>query len=119
LPDYSLLLEYIGLTQIPHFTTLHKVSNRLKSSVVEGILLGFARKARFRAGIDSTGMSLQHSTYYYEKRLEHFRNAKKKKPGRPRKKRRKKHQYTSIFANLDKMLILSTNLFRGKNQIIR
>ena len=114
LPDYSLLLEYLGLDQIPHFTTLHKVSNRLKSSVVEGILLGFARKAKFRAGIDSTGMSLQHSTYYYEKRLEHFRKAKKRKPGRPRKRRRKKHQYTSIFADLDKMLILSTKLARGK-----
>ena len=113
LPDFSLLLEYLGLSQIPHFTTLHKVSQRLKGSFVEGIFLGFARKAKFRAGIDSTGMSLQHSTYYYEKRLEHFRKAKKKKPGRPRKRRKKKHQYTSIFADLDKQLILSTKLLRG------
>jgi hypothetical protein len=114
LPDYSLLLEYIELSQIPHFTTLHKVGRRLKGSLLEKIFLGFARKAMFRAGIDSTGMSLQHSTYYYEKRLEHFRKAKKRKPGRPRKRRRKKHQYTSIFADLDKLLILSTKLLRGK-----
>ena len=114
LPDYSLLLEYLGLLQIPHFTTLHKVSHRLKGSLVEGIFLGFARKAKFRAGIDSTGMSLQHSTYYYESRLEHFRKVKKRKPGRPRKRRRKKHQYTSIFADIDKQLILSTKLLRGK-----
>ena len=113
LPDYSLLLGYLGLSQIPHFTTLHKVSHRLKGSLIEGIFLGFARKAMFRAGIDSTGMSLQHSTYYYEKRLEHFRKAKKRKPGRPRKRRKKKHQYTSIFADLDKQLILSTKLLRG------
>ena len=113
LPDYSLLIEYLKLKAIPHFTTLHKVNQRLKGSLIEGIFLGFARKAKFRAGIDSTGMSLQHSTYYYEKRLEHFRKAKKKKPGRPRKKRKKKHQYTSVFADLDKQLILSIKLLRG------
>ena len=113
LPDYSLLLEYLGLSQIPHFTTLHKVSQRLSGSSVERIFLGFARKAKFRAGIDSTGMSLQHSTHYYERRLEHFRKAKKKKPGRPRKKRKKKHQYTSIFADIDEQIILSTKLLRG------
>lgn len=114
LPDYIALLEFLGLEQIPHYTTLHKVSQRLKGSVVDSIILGFARKAMFRAGIDSTGLSLQHSTYYYEQRLEHFRKAKKKKPGRPRKRRRKKHQYTSIFVDLDKQLILSTKLLRGK-----
>lgn len=114
LPDYVALLEFLGLDQIPHFTTLHKVSQRLKGKLVDSIVLGFARKAKFRAGIDSTGLSLQHSTYYYEQRLEHFRKAKKKKPGRPRKRRRKKHQYTSIFVDLDKQLILSTKLLRGK-----
>ena len=114
LPDYVFLLEYLNLSRIPHFTTLHKVSQRLKSTIVEGIFLGFARKAKFRAGIDSTGLSLQHSTYYYERRLEHFRKGKKRKPGRPRKTRRKKHQYTSIFADLDGRIILSTKLLRGK-----
>ena len=73
LPDYSALLEFLGLAKIPHFTTLHKVSQRLDGSLVEKIFLGFARNTKFRAGVDSTGLSLQHSTYYYEKRLEHFR----------------------------------------------
>jgi hypothetical protein len=114
LPDYNLLIVFLSLETIPHFTTLHKVSRRLKGSLIEGIFLGFARKAKFRAGIDSTGLSLQHSTYYYEQRLEHFRKAKKKKPGRPKKRRRKKHQYTSIFADLDGRVILSTKLLRGK-----
>ena len=114
LPDYAYLLDYLGLNNIPHFTTLHKVGQRLRGSVIDGVVLGFARKARFRAGIDSTGLSLQHSTYYYEQRLEHFRKSKKRKPGRPRKRRRKKHQYTGLFADLDKQLILSTKLLRGK-----
>jgi hypothetical protein len=114
LPDYAYLLDYLSLDRIPHFTTLHKVSQRLSGKAVDSTVLGFARKAKFRAGIDSTGLSLQHSTYYYEQRLEHFRKSKKKKPGRPRKRRRKKHQYTSIFADLDKQLILSTKLLRGK-----
>ncbi|MCG2719498.1 MAG: hypothetical protein L6266_02020 [Nanoarchaeota archaeon] len=59
LPDYAYLLDYIGLETIPHFTTLHKVSQRLKGNLVDGIILGFARKAKFRAGIDSTGLSLR------------------------------------------------------------
>lgn len=113
LPDYNLLLEFLGLEKIPHFTTLHKVSQRLKGTFLESIFLGFASKAKFRSGIDSTGLSLQHSTYYYEKRLEHFRKEKKKKPGRPRLRRKKKHQYTSIFADLDNQIILSTKLLRG------
>jgi hypothetical protein len=113
LPDYNLLLEFLGLEKIPHFTTLHKVSQRLKGTFVESIFLGFVRRAKFRTGIDSTGLSLQRSTYYYEKRLEHFRKEKKKKRGRPRLKRKKKHQYTSIFADLDSQIILSTKLLRG------
>ncbi|MBU0757906.1 MAG: hypothetical protein KKF44_07580 [Nanoarchaeota archaeon] len=114
LPDYNLFLDYIGLKDnIPHFTTLHKVNQRLKGTMLESIYLGFAGKAKFRAGIDSTGLSLQHSTYYYEKRMEQFRKTKKKKPGRPKKPRRKKHQYTSIFADLDKRIILSTKQLRG------
>jgi len=114
LPDFAPLLEFLGLARIPHFTTLQKVSQRLKASIVDGIILAFARKAMFRAGIDSTGMSLQHSTYYYEKRLEHFRKSKKKKPGRPRKRRRRKHQYTRLFADLDKQIILAVKSLRGK-----
>ena len=114
LPDYVFLLGYLNLSQVPHFTTLHKVSQRLSGTLLEGIFLGFARKAKFRSAIDSTGLSLQHSTYYYEQRLEHFRKSKKQKPGRPRKARRKKHQYTNIFADLDGRIILSTKLLRGK-----
>ena len=93
LPDYYLLLKFLGLSTIPHFTTLHKVSQRMKGTLVESIFLGFAKKAMFRAGIDSTGLSLQHSTYYYEQRLEHFRKAKAKarsKKGRPRQNHRNK-----------------------------
>ena len=114
LPDYSRLLEFLSLTTIPHFTTLHKVSQRLKGSLLESIFLGFVRKAKFRSGTDSTGLSLQHSTYYYEQRLEHFRKAKKKRRGQPRKHKTKKHQYTSIFADLDGRIILSIKLLRGK-----
>ena len=114
LPDLSRLLEYLGLSKIPHFTTLHKASQRMKGTLVESIILGFATKGQFRAGIDSTGMSLQHSTYYYEQRLEHFRKGKNKKPGRPRKRRKKKHQYTSVLADLDRQIILATKLVRGK-----
>lgn len=114
LPDYVLLLVYLGLSCIPHFTTLHKVAQRLKNTALDYMILGFVRKAKFRSGSDSTGLSCQHSTYYYEQRLEHFRKKKGKKPGRPRKRRIKKHQYTDLFMDLDAQLILSTTCLRGK-----
>ena len=57
---------------------------------------------------------MQHSTYYYEQRIEQFRKIKRRKPGRPRKRRKKKHQYTSFFADLDGRIILSTKLLRGR-----
>lgn len=113
LPDYVPLLDFLGLTKIPHFTTLQKINQRLSLSLIDNVILGFARKTKFRTAIDSTGMSLQHSTYYYEKRLEHFRKVKNKKPGRPRKRRKKKHQYTSIFADIDKQIIISAKMLRG------
>ena len=119
LPDYSILLEFLGLSAIPHFTTLHKVSQRLKGSLVESIFLGFVRRAKFRSGIDSTGLSLQHSTYYYEQRLEQFRKTKKRKPGRPRKRRKKKHQYTSLFADLDGRIIISAKLLNKEIPVRR
>jgi len=37
LPDFSLLLDFISLNQAPHFTTLQKVAQRLKGTLVEGI----------------------------------------------------------------------------------
>ena len=114
LPDYGPLLDFLGLKTIPHFTTLHKVNCRLKGSLLEDLFLGFANRGKIRSGIDSTGLSLQHSTYYYEKRLEHFRKGKKqRKRGRPRKRRRKKHQYTNLFVDLDNQIILSAKFARG------
>ena len=115
LPDFNLLLKYIGLDQIPHFTTLHKVSCRLKGSLLEDLFLGFVSKGKIRSGIDSTGLSLQHSTYYYEKRLEHFRKAKKpRKIGRPRKNHRNKAE--TIMFVIKKVFGEHINAIKAKNQ---
>lgn len=113
LEDLTAVLDFLKLEKIPHFTTLQKVSQRLKGNIVENLLLGFASQANFRAGMDSTGMSCQHSTYYYEKRLEHFRKAKKTKPGRPRSKHKKKHQYNNLLVDLDRQLVLAGVFARG------
>lgn len=113
LPDYQPLLDFLGLQKIPHFTTLHKVSQRLSGKILEDLFLGFARRAKFRAGIDSTGLSCQYSTHYYEQRLEHFRKNKNKKPGRPKKRRKKKHQYNNLLIDLDNQLVLAAVLLRG------
>lgn len=115
LPSMTELVEFIELVRIPHFTTLQKVAKRLKTSLLDKILLGFSRRSLFRTGIDSTGMSLHHSTFYYEKRLEYFSRKRKRTPGRPRKRRKKKHQYVSIFADLDNQIILSAKMLRGSH----
>lgn len=113
LPDFQPLLDYLGLEKVPHFSTLHKASQRLSGSLLESLLLGFARRAKFRAGMDSTGLSCQYSTHYYEQRLEHFRKSKNKKPGRPKKRRKKKHQYNNLLVDLDSQLVLAIVLLRG------
>jgi hypothetical protein len=114
LTDLKPLLDFLGLKNIPHYTTLHKVSCRLKGGILEDIFLGFSNRKNIKSGIDSTGLSLQCSTYYYERRLEHFRKSnKKRKPGRPKIRRKKKHQYTNLFVDLDKQIILSAKFARG------
>lgn len=112
LEDLSRVIDFLNLKKIPHFTTLQKVSQRLKGSLLDGIILGFASRAKFRAGMDSTGMSCQYSTYYYEKRLEQFRKSKKK-VGRPKSKRKKKHQYNNLLVDLDRQLVLAGVFARG------
>lgn len=111
--DFQPLLNFLKLEKVPHFSTLHKVSQRLKGSLLEDLFLGFARRAKFRAGMDSTGLSCQYSTHYYEQRLEHFRKSKNKKPGRPKKRRKKKHQYNNLLIDLDAQLVLAVVLLRG------
>jgi len=75
LADMPELCQTIGLTKIPHFTTLQKAARRLMASVVSKTLLeGTIRQALGRqprvelAAVDSTGMESHHISQYFVRR---------------------------------------------------
>jgi hypothetical protein len=60
------LLEAIGLSKIPHFTTIEKFMLRIPSMLLERVIGGFillTRKQLFAP--DSSGFSLHHASIYY------------------------------------------------------
>ncbi|CAE6486527.1 IS5 family transposase [Candidatus Nitrosotenuis uzonensis] len=64
--------EFLGLSKIPHYTTLQKAAARLTHGILIRILESFVIHARIRkmfAGIDSTGLSHGQTSYYYTKRF--------------------------------------------------
>jgi transposase len=69
----SKIPEYISLKKIPHFTTLQKFAQRLKAKILK--LLIFMTRHLFKQqgtffGVDSTGMSLDHASSHYCKRID-------------------------------------------------
>jgi hypothetical protein len=64
------LLEAIGLSKIPHFTTIEKFMLRIPSMLLERVIGGFillTRKQLFAP--DSSGFSLHHASIYYALRI--------------------------------------------------
>jgi len=64
--------QYLGLSKIPHYTTLQKVAARLDIAMLQKILESFVIHARIKnvfAGIDATGFGHTQASYYYTKRI--------------------------------------------------
>jgi hypothetical protein len=64
--------QFLGLSRIPHYTTLQKAAARLSHGMLIKILESFVLHARIRklfAGIDSTGLSHGQASYHYTKRF--------------------------------------------------
>ena len=78
LSEWSDLREVLGLTQVPHFTTLCQAARRLLRNGVADALqaatLALCRKAKLLkrrtklAAIDSTGLETRHVSTYYTRR---------------------------------------------------
>ena len=65
--------EYLGLSKIPHYTTLQKASARLEHTILHKVLCEFVLYKKVRlvlAGIDGTGFSYSTASYYYTKRIQ-------------------------------------------------
>lgn len=101
------ILNLLGMTKVPHFTTLQKAAKRLRISFLEKIMNGFillTMTVCVRTGIDSTGFQLTRASAYYTKVL------KKNKKSR---RKIKKHLKLTVFADLDKQLIVSQKIRRS------
>jgi len=63
--------QQLGLSKLPHYTTLQKVSSRLESTILHKMLSEFILYIKVRlvlVGIDGTGFGYGQSSYYYIKR---------------------------------------------------
>ena len=63
---------FLGLSRIPHFTTLQKFADRISNTLLEKIISSFivisACTKHIFAGIDSTGFKMTHASQYYTER---------------------------------------------------
>lgn len=117
LPDKSLLLAYLGLETIPHFTALQKFAQRIKRTLLDLVLaMALARTGikKIIGGVDGTGNKPNRASVYYVNRLEYFaRKNKRKKKGRPKKKRKvRRFIKTFPFIELRTQLPLAVNFSR-------
>ncbi len=72
LEEYVGIQEYLGLSTIPHFTTLQKAAARLDGNLLHKMLQEFILYKKVRlvlAGIDWSGFSYSTASYYYTKRI--------------------------------------------------
>jgi hypothetical protein len=62
------LLDVLGLSKIPHFTTIEKFLLRVPGTLLEGVIGGFLGLTRVRWQLfspDSSGFSPHHASHYY------------------------------------------------------
>ena len=101
------ILALIGISQAPHWTTLHKAVQRLQNSFAGSLVASFVKKTksqRIRVGIDSTGLQPTRASSYYTTVLK-----------KDRKKRRKirRHIKLSTVVDLDHQLPIYFKIRRG------
>jgi hypothetical protein len=66
------LLRVLGLTKIPHFTSIEKFLLRVPSTLLERVIGGFIGLTRIRSQVfapDSSGFSPHHASHYYALRI--------------------------------------------------
>ena len=71
---------FLGLSRIPHFTTLQKFADRINNTLLEKIISSFIVISGTRhifVGIDSSGFKITHASQYYvneQKQEENMQN---------------------------------------------
>jgi len=104
------VVKFIDLRRLPHFTTLQKFAQRIKTTVLERVLSGFIRaETRLKKlvlGVDSTGFKLTKASFSY------YTIVLKRNKGKT-VKRIKKHLKAALIVELRKQLIVAQKLRRG------
>ena len=101
------ILALMGISQAPHWTTIHKAAQQFRGSLIEQLVSAFVRSTKslkIRAGIDSTGLQLTRASAYYTAILK-----------KDKKKRRKirRHIKLSTVVDLDHQLPICFKIRRG------
>ena len=66
------VVGFLGLSRIPHYTTLQKAAARLRHGMLLRMLesfLAYCQVSRMLAGMDATGLSHGQASYYYTKKF--------------------------------------------------
>ena len=66
------LVDVLGLSKLPHFTTIEKFVLRVSSTLLERILGGFVNLTRIRSQVfspDASGFTLHRASHYYALRI--------------------------------------------------
>jgi len=95
LEDNLILKAYLGLRNLPHYTTLIKFAKRLPMAVLDKLLIAFKKlvpKPK-KVAIDATGISLDNASPHYCKRI-----------GKPYQKR--PYMKTTFIVDIELFLIL-------------
>lgn len=101
------ILTLIGISQAPHWTTLHKAAQRLRGTLAGQLVATFVQRTksrRVRAGIDSTGLQPTRASAYYTTII---------KKEKRRRRKIKKHIKLSTVVDLDHQLPISFKIRRG------
>lgn len=101
------LLQLLGISEVPHFTTLQKASQRFRGTLIERVIASFVSSTKslsVRYGIDSTGFQATRCSSYYTTVI------KKQKKHRRRVRR---HIKLSTVVDLDHQLPATFKIRRG------
>lgn len=104
MPNILALLE---IPCAPHWTTLHKAAQRIRTTFVGRLVETFVRRTksqRIRAGIDSTGLQPTRASAYYTTVL---------KKDKKQRRRIRKHIKISTVVDLDHQLPICFKVRRG------
>jgi len=87
------LVRVLGLSRLPHYTSIEKFLLRVPSTLVERVLGGFILLTRIRKQVfapDSSGFSPSHASYYYALRIKRDILSSMKKQVKQKEKKERK-----------------------------